>query len=249
MPSTVRGRCTSSPAAASAAAPSSAYPRTASARARGASTSWTTASVRTPRVPSLPQKDRATSAPFSGSRASSAYPEIRRGSSGKPVLSRASSPSTSSRSPSGAPAQPCPSRSRSPRAVTTSSRCTLSAVVPHATECDPQELFPIIPPSVHRPCVEGSGPNRSPCGAAASWSRSRTSPGCTTAVRLAGSRDSSLFMCRVKSSTTPVPVACPAMEVPPPRATTGTPCERQTSSAAATSSASAGATTPSGTRR
>ncbi len=56
-------------------------------------------------------------------------------------------------------------------------------------------------------------------------------------------------MCRVKSSTTPAPVACPAMDVPPPRATTGTPRARQTSSTAATSSASLGATTPSGTRR
>ncbi len=56
-------------------------------------------------------------------------------------------------------------------------------------------------------------------------------------------------MCRVKSSTTPVPVACPAMDVPPPRGTTGTPCRRHTSSTAATSSASTGATTPYGTRR
>ncbi len=56
-------------------------------------------------------------------------------------------------------------------------------------------------------------------------------------------------MCRVKSSTTPVPVACPAIDVPPPRGTTGTPSSRQTASVAATSSASRGATTPSGTRR
>ncbi len=222
---------------------------TASARARGASTSRTAASVRIPRVPSLPQKERATSAPFSGSRASSAYPEIRRGSSGKPVRSRARSPSTRSRSPSGAPAHPCPSRSRAPRAVSTSSSRTLSAVVPHATECEPHELLPIIPPSVQRLWVEGSGPKRSPCGAAAPWRRSRTTPGWTTAVRVCGSRDTIRFMWRVKSRTTPVPVACPAMEVPPPRATTGTMWLRHTSSTAATSSASCGATTPTGTRR
>lgn len=56
-------------------------------------------------------------------------------------------------------------------------------------------------------------------------------------------------MWRVKSRTTPVPVACPAMDVPPPRGTTGTPSSRHTASAAATSSASRGATTPRGTRR
>ncbi|CAM5485426.1 hypothetical protein SGLAM104S_08801 [Streptomyces glaucescens] len=133
--------------------------------------------------------------------------------------------------------------------MTTASSRTLSAVVPQATEWEPQELLPIIPPRVQRLCVDGSGPKRSPCGAAASWSRSRTSPGWTTAVRAPGSRASTRFMCRVKSSTTPVPVACPAIDVPPPRATTGTPRSRHTSSAAATSSASRGATTPSGTRR
>src|SRR5690606_33798309 len=72
MPSTVSGPHGSSPAAASAAALSSAYPRTARARARGAGTRSTTASVRMPSVPSEPQNERATSAPFSGSRASRA---------------------------------------------------------------------------------------------------------------------------------------------------------------------------------
>ncbi|CAM5581591.1 hypothetical protein SALBM311S_10734 [Streptomyces alboniger] len=200
-------------------------------------------------MPSEPQKARATSAPFSGSRASSAYPEMRRGRSGKPVRSLARSPSTRPRRPSGAPAHRGPGRSRSPRAVRTDSPRTLSAVVPHATECDPHELLPIIPPSVQRLCVDGSGPKRRPCGAAASWRRSRTRPGCTTAVPASGSRDTRRFMCRVKSSTTPVPVACPAIDVPPPRGTTGTPWSRHTARTAATSSASRGATTPSGTRR
>lgn len=121
--------------------------------------------------------------------------------------------------------------------------------MPQATEWEPQELLPIIPPSVQRLWVDGSGPNRSPCGAAACCNRSRTSPGWTTAVRASESIPTSRFMCRVKSSTTPVPVACPAMDVPPPRATTGTPRSRHTSSTAATSSASLGATTPSGTLR
>ena len=89
-------------------------------------------------------------------------------------------------------------------------------MVPQATECEPQELLPIMPPSVQRPCVDGSGPNVSPWGAAAARSWSQTTPGATTAVPAAGSMASTRFMWRVKSSTTPVPVACPPMLVPPP---------------------------------
>lgn len=72
IPSTVSGAYGSRPGAASAAADSSAYPRTASARAAGASTRRTVASVTRPRVPSVPQKKRGRSAPRSGSRASRA---------------------------------------------------------------------------------------------------------------------------------------------------------------------------------
>lgn len=154
-----------------------------------------------------------------------------------------------SRSPAGAPVQPCPRRSGSPPPLTTTSPCTLSAVVPYATECEPHALLPIIPPSVHRLCVDGSGPNVSPYGRTASRSTSSTRPGWTTAVRASTSTESRDRRCRVKSRTTPVPVAWPAIDVPPPRGTTGTPCSRQTASAAATSSASRGATTPYGTRR
>lgn len=125
----------------------------------------------------------------------------------------------------------------------------MSAVVPHATECAPHALFPIMPPSVQRLCVDGSGPKVSPYGRTASRSRSRTTPGWTTAVRAAWSTETTARMWRVKSSTTPVPVAWPAIDVPPPRATTGTPRSRQTESTAATSPASRGATTPTGTRR
>ncbi len=79
-PSTVSGRYSSSPGAASAAAPSSAYPSTTRTGSAGSGTSRTVASVITPSVPSLPQKERTTSLPRSGSSASRAYPEIRRGS-------------------------------------------------------------------------------------------------------------------------------------------------------------------------
>ena len=40
-----------------------------------------------------------------------------------------------------------------------SSSSTLSTVLPASSECVPQELLPIIPPSVHRLWVDGSGPN------------------------------------------------------------------------------------------
>ena len=43
----------------------------------------------------------------------------------------------------------------------------LSTVLPASSECVPQELLPIIPPSVQRLCVEGSGPNVSWCSSAA----------------------------------------------------------------------------------
>ena len=49
--------------------------------------------------------------------------------------------------------------------------------------------MPIIPPIVQRVCVDGSGPNRSPCGAAARCRSACTTPGWTTAVRASGSID------------------------------------------------------------
>ena len=39
------------------------------------------------------------------------------------------------------------------------SSSTLSTVLPASSECVPQELLPIMPPSVQRLCVDGSGPN------------------------------------------------------------------------------------------
>ena len=43
----------------------------------------------------------------------------------------------------------------------------LSTVVPAITECGPQELLPIMPPSVQRECVAGSGAKVRPCASAA----------------------------------------------------------------------------------
>lgn len=116
---------------------------------------------------------------------------------------------TSSRRPAGAPDQPVAIRCAVPPYAVTASSVTLSAVVPQATEWAPHALLPIMPPRVQRECVDGSGPKVSPCGRTASRSRSRTSPGWTTAVRAAGSTDTRPFMCRVRSRTTPTPVAWP----------------------------------------
>jgi len=55
--------------------------------------------------------------------------------------------------------------------------------------------------------------------------------------------------CREKSRITPLRTALPAMEVPAPRETRGTPSSRQTSIAAAASSRCRGKTTAAGTSR
>ena len=87
------------------------------------------------------------------------------------------------------PARPHRSAPRTvgPVPSTTSSASTLSAVRPYATARGPHALLPIIPPSVARACVEGSGPNRRPCGAAAFCRLAITTPGSTRAVRASGS--------------------------------------------------------------
>ena len=97
--------------------------------------------------------------------------------------------------------------------------------------------------------VEGSGPNRRPCGAAARCSWACTTPGSTVAVRASGSIARTRLRCLLNSSTTPVPTALPAIEVPAPREVSGTPRVRQTSSVAATSSTSRGRTTAVGVTR
>ena len=68
-------------------------------------------------------------------------------------------------------------------------------------------------------------------------------------MRASGSIDTSRLTCLVKSSTTAVLTACPAMDVPAPRGSTGTPYVEHTDTAASTSSVSSGVTTPIGTRR
>jgi hypothetical protein len=57
------------------------------------------------------------------------------------------------------------------------------------------------------------------------------------------------FMCREKSRTTPGPMALPAIDVPPPRLTSGVLVARQAATTATTSSTLRGNTTPSGATR
>ena len=110
----------------------------------------------------------------------------------------------------------------------------------------PAELLPIIPPSVARLLVEVSGPNASPCRAAARFSCSCTTPGCTRALRCPASISMMLLMCRDRSITIDRPTVWPARLVPAPRGRTGTPNSPAVDTTAATSSASRGNTTPIG---
>ena len=124
-----------------------------------------------------------------------------------------------------------------------------SAVVPHRTERDPQALLPIIPPTVQRLCVDGSGPTRSPWTAAARLRSSRTVPGSTVAVRASGSSARTPARCRERSTTSPDPIALPAMLVPAPRIVSGTPASAASATTSARSSRSRGATTAAGSTR
>src|SRR3972149_5620088 len=69
-------------------------------------------------------------------------------------------------------------------------------------ERTPQELLPIIPPSVARLLVAVSGPSRRPKRAAAALRSSCTTPGCTRARRRSGSISRIPFMYLEQSSTT-----------------------------------------------
>ena len=137
----------------------------------------------------------------------------------------------------------------SPVPVTISTAITLSAVRPYPSAREPHALLPIIPPIVHRLWVDGSGPNRRRCEAAARCRSSRTTPGSTTAVADSGSMSRIRLRCREKSTTMPAPTALPAIDVPAPRAVIGNPSRRPTSTIAAISSRARGKTTTCGTTR
>src|ERR1039457_4668699 len=110
-----------------------------------------------------------------------------------------------------------PNRDRLASDSTTSRASTWSMVMPYRTDWLPAELLPIIPPSVARVLVEVSGPNMSPCGAAARFSCSWTTPGCTRATRCSASISVILLMCRDRSITIACPTVWTARLVPAPR--------------------------------
>ncbi len=140
-----------------------------------------------------------------------------------------------------------PTQQRSPSYVRTSSRRTLSAVLPYACAEAPHELLPIMPPSAQWLCVDGLGPNFRSCGASCRFSSSSTMPGSTTHVRASGSTDSSALQYLVQSMTTAVLVHWPPRLVPPPRDSTGAPNSAHTATASAPASVVRGTTTPIGT--
>ena len=118
---------------------------------------------------------------------------------------------------------------------------------PAITEWMPQELLPIMPPKVAYSWVEVSGAKVSSCRLSvrfASWSR--ITPGCTRAILRSGSISTISRMYFDVSITTATLVVSPERLVAQPRGSTGAPCSRQARTAATTSSACFGITTPSG---
>ena len=126
----------------------------------------------------------------------------------------------------------------------------LSTTLPVRWAVAPQELLPIMPPSVQFICVAGSGPKRRPYGLRCSlFSTSSTIPGSTVQVRASASIAGTRWQYLVQSMTTAVLVHWPARLVPPPRDSSGAPCSRQTATAATAASTVRGSTTPMGTWR
>ena len=72
------------------------------------------------------------------------------------------------------------------------SSSTLSTVRPPITECTPQELLPIMPPSVQYSCVDGIGREGEVLLPRLLAQVSSTQPGCTIAWRAVVSSSSTL---------------------------------------------------------
>src|SRR5689334_1357790 len=125
----------------------------------------------------------------------------------------------------------------------------LSTTLPVRCAVAPQELLPIMPPSVQVAWGAGSRPNRNPVASSCRFSSSSTIPGWITHRRASASTDSTLVQYLDQSSTTAVFVHCPARLVPPPRDSTGTPNSRATATASTAASGVSGSTTPIGTCR
>ena len=96
------------------------------------------------------------------------------------------------------------------------------------TECVPEELLATMPPMVARLAVEMSGANCRPCGLTCWLRSSSTQPGSTRTQRSAALISRTRLKYLEQSRMTPGPIDCPACEVPPPRAVSGTPKRAQT---------------------
>ncbi len=125
----------------------------------------------------------------------------------------------------------------------------LSALRPYPSARGPQALFPIMPPTVQRFEVDGSGPYRQPCGLTSFCSMACTTPGSMTAVPASMSTESTLFRYREVSITSPGPTALPAQEVPAPRPVIGNSTARPARTSSISSSVVRGVATTSGTTR
>jgi hypothetical protein len=85
----------------------------------------------------------------------------------------------------------------------------------------------IMPPTVARLAVEMSGAKRSPSWRSAAFNSSSTMPGSTRAQRSAAFTSRRRLRYFDVSTMTPLPMACPACDVPPPRIVSGHRCALQ----------------------
>ncbi len=143
-----------------------------------------------------------------------------------------------------------PSRTISPVGSATSSSRTWLVVTPYLRQCGPPAFSATLPPMVQAVWLDGSGAYINPNGAAARLSDAFTTPGSTTARRLAGSSSRMRpRRVRVTSTAGASPRAPPDRPVPAPRATKGTRRRCSAASTRLTSPADPGNTTSAGVRR
>ncbi len=203
-------------------------------------------------VPSLPTSSFARLKP-SGAMRSRLYPATRRATFGSraAISSRSRAQSERAFSPSAriagsVIAASSPKRPRTPLGSQASIASTRSTMLPYASERDPHELLPAMPPSVACAEVETSTGYHRPRGRSCAFSASRTSPGSTTARDAAASTSSVRFRYLLSSITRAAPTACPHCEVAAPRGRIGTPSSTATCIARTAASAVRGTTTPTG---
>ena len=108
----------------------------------------------------------------------------------------------------------------------------LSTVLPPISACTPQELLPIIPPSVQRLCVAGSGAKVRSCFFGGVAQRVEHDAGLDAGELLRRVELQDACMYFEKSRTTATLQHWPARLVPPPRESTGAPNSRHAATVA-----------------